>query len=647
MSTLAWRLKSPVILGYAIAFLSVAMAVVGALVFDRVLRVDPSVSLFLCAVTFVAWASGTAPALFATTLSILAFDYFFLQPVHSFVLQLKDIPPLALFTVAALFVVSLSAAQRRAADSLRSARDEQQVTVRELKKLNETLGTENAERRRAEENARLTEEGLRAIIDTIPVMVARRGADGVIDFVNQTWRTYTGLSQENPKGLEVAAFHPDDRPQFEQQWLLHLASKGDTFETEYRMRRADGEYRWHFIRRVPLRDGNGDAIAWYGVGTDIEDRKRAASALQRSEAYLAEAQKLSRTGSFVWEFDTGEYFWSDETYRILGVDRSVKPSIALFIERVHPDDRAILNREINRAANGVQNQDYQLRLLLPNGEIKALHVIAHYVKYESGREETVGALMDITETQKSQEALDSAQAALTHASRVATLGELSASIAHEVNQPLAAIVASGEAGLRWLARPEPDVEEVRELTKRVVADARRASEIINRIRAMAARREPERTLLSLDDVIREALLFLRHEVQSRGVTVSHSPELAAPMVLADRTQLQQVIVNLVVNAMQAIAQPGYANRNIVVRTVALDPATLRCTVEDSGPGIEPQHLPRLFESFFTTKDGGMGIGLPICRSVVEAYGGRITADNESAHGGARFSFTLPVADTTT
>ena len=623
-----------------------AVAVAGTLVFDRALRVDPSVSLFLCAVTFVAWTSGTRPALFAAALTILAFDYFFLQPIHSFALHLKDIPTLALFTVAALFVVSLSAAQRRAADSLRNARDEQHVTVRELKNLNETLVIENAERKRAEEKARLTEEGLRAIIDTIPVMVARRGADGMIDFVNQTWRTYTGLSQDNPKSLEAAAFHPDDSPQFEQQWHSHLARKGDTFETEYRMRRADGEYRWHFIRRVPLRDGNGDAIAWYGVGTDIEDRKRAASALQRSEAYLAEAQKLSRTGSFAWEFDTGEYFWSDETYRIMGVDRSVKPSIDLFIERVHPDDRAIFHREMNRAANGVQNQDYQLRLLLPEGEIKHLHVIAHYVKYELGRAENVGALMDITEALKSQESLDSAQTALAHASRVATLGELSASIAHEVNQPLAAIVASGEAGLRWLARPEPDVEEVRELTKQVVADARRASEIINRIRAMAARREPERTLLSLDDVIREALLFLRHEVQSRGVTISHSPELAAPAVLADRTQLQQVIVNLVVNAMQAISQPGHANRKIIVRTFALDPATLRCSVEDSGPGIEPQHLPRLFESFFTTKDGGMGIGLPICRSVLEAYGGRIAADNEFTHGGARFSFTLPVAGTT-
>ena len=225
------------------------------------------------------------------------------------------------------------------------------------------------------------------------------------------------------------------------------------------------------------------------------------------------------------------------------------------------------------------------------------------------------------------------------------LGELTASIAHEVNQPLAAITAGGEASLRWLARPTPDLGEIRELTKSVVADARRASEIIARIRAMATRRVPEQTLLAIDEVIREALLFLRHEVESRGVRVSYFPGLASHKVAADRTQLQQVIVNLAVNAMQAMAQARSTNRNISIRTVSQGPTTLRCSVEDSGPGIQPQHVTRLFDSFFTTKDGGMGMGLRICRSVIEAHGGHMAADNGSSLGGARFSFTLPVAGT--
>jgi signal transduction histidine kinase len=225
------------------------------------------------------------------------------------------------------------------------------------------------------------------------------------------------------------------------------------------------------------------------------------------------------------------------------------------------------------------------------------------------------------------------------------LGELTASIAHELNQPLTAIIINGEVGLRWLGRQTPDLAEVRDLTTRMIADARRAADIITRIRAMAVRREPEQTLVSLDELIRETLLFLQHEVQSRAVMVSHYPAPAAPKVLADRTQLQQVIVNLAVNAMQATAQAGSRDRKITIRITIPDPASLRCAVEDSGPGIQQEHFSRLFESFFTTRDSGMGMGLSVCRSIIEAHGGRITADNESVHGGARLSFTLPAAAT--
>ena len=272
----------------------------------------------------------------------------------------------------------------------------------------------------------------------------------------------------------------------------------------------------------------------------------------------------------------------------------------------------------------------------------------HFTAWYSADEPARGlaGVIDISERVKAQVMLNRVQADFAHAARISMLGELTASIAHEVNQPLAAIAAGGEASLRWLTRPTPDVGEVRELTTRIVADARRASEIISRIRAMATRRVPEQTLLSLDDVIREALQFLRHEVESRGVAVSHYPAFGPQNVLADRTQLQQVVVNLAVNAMQAMAQAASTNRNIIIRTAAPDPTNVRCAVEDSGPGIEPQHITRLFDSFFTTKDGGMGMGLRICRSVIEAHGGRIAADNESSHGGARFYFTLPVASTT-
>jgi PAS domain S-box-containing protein len=254
---------------------------------------------------------------------------------------------------------------------------------------------------------------------------------------------------------------------------------------------------------------------------------------------------------------------------------------------------------------------------------------------------TLMGMIDITERVRAQEMLQRVQADFAHAARVAMLGELTASIAHEVNQPLAAIVTNSEVGQRLLKRSEPDPAKMSELMESVVKDARRAADIIARVRTMATRQAPEQILLSVDEIIREALLFLRHEVQSHGLMVTHYPDPAAPKVLGDRTQLQQVLVNLTVNAIQAMTRVETAHRKLVIRTMRSDPHTLCCTVEDSGPGIKPEHLDRLFDSFFTTKDAGMGLGLGISRSIIEAHGGSIRAENGSAYGGARFSFTLP------
>jgi C4-dicarboxylate-specific signal transduction histidine kinase len=248
------------------------------------------------------------------------------------------------------------------------------------------------------------------------------------------------------------------------------------------------------------------------------------------------------------------------------------------------------------------------------------------------------------ENARSAEALAKARSELAHVNRVAGLGVLTASIAHEVNQPLAAIITNGETSLRWLTRDNPNIEKVRTFTERVVAEARRASEIIERIRGMASQRAPEHKLLSIDDVINESVSFLRHELLQKGIVVSLdlAPEL--PQIVGDRTQLQQVIVNLAMNAVQAMTQLAPAGRIISFRTVLADPERVYCSIEDSGPGIDPEHLPRLFDSFFTTKDAGMGMGLAICQSIIEAHGGSLRADNNSSLGGARFSFGLLTAD---
>jgi PAS domain S-box-containing protein len=763
-------INPPWIPNYAIAVLSVAVAIVADVVLDRLAGADSPASLFLCAIMFAAWAGGTGPALLATLLTILVFDYFFLPPVYSLALQAKDIPRFALFIVAALFVVWLNAAQRRTAASLRRVRDEQLATVRELQKLNETLRIENADRKRVEERARLAERELQATIDTIPALAARHRADGTIDFVNQNWRNYTGLSQGEWKGRGSVVTHPDDLARVDDAWLAHLAT-GEPFETEQRLRRADGAYRWHFIRRVPLRNDNGDVIAWYGAGYDIEDRKqaedalrrnqadlaearhelqltidsipamvstyrpdgthsfvnqtwmnytgltlqdavgdrgktlfhsgdperaawraalargepllaeapirgadgeyrwhtirrvplrdekgdivkwysvgfniedrkRAESALQRSEAYSAEAQKLSLTGSMAWDLASGDHFWSDETYQIMGFDRSIKPSIDLIIQRVHPDDRARFQHEVDRAAQGAQTLDYEQRLLMPDGKIKQLHVRAHRVKYESGKEEIVGALMDVTESRKSQAALDAAQTALVHASRVATLGEISASIAHEVNQPLAAIVANGQACLRFLRRETPDLDDVRGAIEWIVKDGNRAGEVIRRVRGLMKKADTEKVLLDVNDVINEVAALLQRELTAQQVTLRLEPAAAIPLIVADRVQLQQVIINLVMNgveAMQAITDGPHA---LEIRSYEDEAHRVVVAVRDSGAGISAESAERVFDAFFSTKPGGLGMGLSICRSIIEVHGGRLWSSANTGPG-ATFQFALP------
>ena len=237
-------------------------------------------------------------------------------------------------------------------------------------------------------------------------------------------------------------------------------------------------------------------------------------------------------------------------------------------------------------------------------------------------------------------ALAKARSELAHVTKVTGLGVLTASIAHEVNQPLCAIATNGESSLRWLTRDEPDIEEVRVLTKRIVADARRASEIVGRIRDMTSQRAPEQKPLSIDDVINESLTFLHYELQEKGIIMSLDLTRELPQIVGNRAQLQQVIVNLTINAVQAMTQLASADRRISIRTMLSNPETVCCSIEDSGPGIDSEHLHRLFDTFFTTKDTGMGMGLAICQSIVEAHGGGIRANNNSVLGGACFSFDL-------
>jgi PAS domain S-box-containing protein len=481
------------------------------------------------------------------------------------------------------------------------------------------------------------ERELRLTLDLIPTLAWRAHADGLAEYLNKRWLDYTGLSQEQALGWDwQAAVHPDDRPILHNTWLRMLAS-GRSEEVEARMRRFDGTYRWFLFRAETLRDERGTVVGWYGTNTDIQDRKQAESALRRSEAYSSEAQKLSQTGSIAWEIASDALFWSDETYQILGYDRSVKPSIDLIKQRVHPDDRVYLQNEIHRMSAGAENCDCKCRMLMPDGKIKDVHIRAHGM--EKG--EIVGALMDITATKKSQEALDAAKAALAHASRVATLGEISATIAHEVNQPLGAIVANGQACLRFLRRETPDLNDVRGAVEWIVRDGNRASQIIQRVRGLLKNADADKMLLDLNDVTNEVAALLQRELTAQGVTprLEVAPDL--PAVIGDRVQLQQVIINLIMNGVDAMKAIVDRPRALAIRVFKDEAQWVVLAVKDSGIGVPAEATDRLFEPFFSTKPSGLGMGLSICRSIIHDHGGRLWATNNGETPGATFQFALP------
>jgi C4-dicarboxylate-specific signal transduction histidine kinase len=363
---------------------------------------------------------------------------------------------------------------------------------------------------------------------------------------------------------------------------------------------------------------------------------------RRIEAYLEEAQALSRTGCFGWKTDTGGIFLSKEGYRVLDIHPDEKPLISVLAQqRVHPDDRSLLMAELDRVSRGERDYDVELRWLTTDGEARHLHIRAHRMVAETGQHEVVGAVMDISETRYAQETLQATQAALAHAARVATLGEISASIAHEVNQPLAGIVTNGEAGLRWLDRKEPQLDEVRNAMERMIRDAKRASEVVRHLRALARKGPAERHPVDLNELIEESIYLLQREIQRRRIVMRTNLSPNLPRVMANRIELQQVVINLMVNGMQAMDSVSERPRHLVVRS-SVDGGVATVAIEDSGIGLDGAIEPRLFSPFFTTREDGMGIGLSICRTIIDSHGGRIWASSNQGPG-ATFRFTLPLS----
>jgi PAS domain S-box-containing protein len=390
------------------------------------------------------------------------------------------------------------------------------------------------------------------------------------------------------------------------------------------------------ITRIPL-DG---PPSFTGYLRDITERKRAEEKLRRSEAFLAEAQRLSSTGSFYWNAVTGERTWSEEMYRIFEFDPAVPVTMEMMETRVHPEELAAFRERGQRVRNVDADFEFEYRLLMPDGSVKYVHATSHPRRYDGTLLELFGNVHDVTERRLAEEALNKVRAELAHVARVTSLGALTASIAHEVNQPLSGIITNASTCLRMLAADPPNVDGALETTRRTIRDGNRASDVIARLRALFTRKSATIESMDLNEATREVIALSSSELLRNRVIVRADLANDLPPVAGDRVQLQQVILNLLLNASDAMSEVEDRQRQLVIRTERDEGDRVRMTVQDAGVGVETRDVNRLFEAFYTTKSGGMGMGLSISRSIIESHHGRLWAAPNDGPG-ATFAFSIP------
>jgi PAS domain S-box-containing protein len=499
------------------------------------------------------------------------------------------------------------------------------------------------ERKLTQEALRVSEHNLSLIINTIPAMSWSARPDGSADFFNQHYLDFVGLSAEQAQDWGwTAAVHPEDLNGLASAWQSIMATS-KAGEAEARLRRFDGEYRWFLFRANPLCDESGNIVKWFGINTDIEHQKRTEEKLRRSEESLLEAQRLSHMGSWKHDVASGAVIVSPEIHRIYGVQPDEDTSHAEFwFSRNHPDDQHRIQEIFERSTSRKTDYEADYRIVLPDGTIKYVHVVGHPVLSKSGELiEMIGTAIDVTEGKRAEEQrekLRQLETDLAHMNRVTMLGELASSLAHELNQPIAAAITSANACLRWLAHNPPDLERARAAVTRIENDGSRAAEIIQRLRAFyKTGAPPKRELVDLNKIAGEMLALLHDEADRHSISLRTELAPHLPQIMADRVQLQQVLMNLLLNGIEAMTDGG---GELIIRSQCTEDGLLLLSVTDTGIGLPSEKPDRLFSAFYTTKPQGTGMGLAISRSIVEAHDGRLWA-TANAERGATFHFTLP------
>ena len=505
------------------------------------------------------------------------------------------------------------------------------------------LATVIEERVTGETELRESESRFRIVADAAPVLIWMAGVDQLCTFFNKPWLEFTGRSMEQELGNGWAeGVHSDDLQNCLDVYTEAFDAR-QPFVMQYRLRRNDGTFRWVSDQGVPRYDAQGRFAGYIGSCVDVTELVNKDAALRESEERMRMAAEAVNLGIWEWDLSKDEIWATNARRALLGWPASGKITLEHFISRLHPGDRDRIRQAIDDAIHKGQDFDSEYRLVLPDGIVRWMATRGSVRLDAHGKPaQLLGISIDITARKQAELEAKQRRDELSHLSRVALIGEMSASIAHELNQPLAGIASNAGAGQRFIDRGNVDLQEIRELLADIGADARRASDVVRGIRGMIKKEQMGRQRINLNDIVTNVVHILSSDALLHWCELKTSLDTNLPMVEADPIQIQQVLINLVVNAFEAMPETPVSTREVEINTQQNADGAVRVSVRDYGVGVSPETRSRLFEQFFTTKAEGLGMGLAIARSIVEAHAGTIDAENAEG-GGARFHFTLPIS----